>query len=165
VTFFLVGIWHGRTSEFIVYGVLQGGGISVNKLWQVATARALGRKGYKSLSSNPVYIAFGRGLTFCWVAFTLLWLWADWKQIDAIFAALGALQWIGVWLVLWLCATAILALWESVRAALLGIRNSEGPVLTSRYARVVYASALGLTAFVMTALLNQPVPPIVYKVF
>src|SRR6202044_372706 len=25
VTFFLVGVWHGQTSEFIVFGFLQGG--------------------------------------------------------------------------------------------------------------------------------------------
>jgi len=165
VTFFLVGVWHGRTSEFIVFGVLQGGGVSVNKLWQVGIARAVGRKGYKTLAKNPVYIAFGRGLTFSWFAFTLFWFWADWKQINQICAAINTIQWLGVWVALWMCASAILAIWESVREALLGIRTSEGPVLTSRYARVVYASALGLAAFVMTTLLNQPAPPIVYKVF
>jgi hypothetical protein len=30
---------------------------------------------------------------------------------------------------------------------------------------VIYASALGLAALVMTVLLNQPAPAIVYKVF
>jgi D-alanyl-lipoteichoic acid acyltransferase DltB (MBOAT superfamily) len=165
VTFFLVGIWHGRTSEFVVYGVLQGGGISVNKLWQLGMARGLGRKGYKALAGNPIYIAFGRGLTFSWFAFTLFWLWADWKQIDKVFAALGAIQWFGVWLAIWLCATVVLALWELARAALLSIKTFEGPVLTSRYARVVYASALGLAAFVITLLLNQPAPDLVYKAF
>ena len=34
VTFFLIGVWHGRTSEFIMFGVLQGGGVALNKLWQ-----------------------------------------------------------------------------------------------------------------------------------
>jgi hypothetical protein len=59
----------------------------------------------------------------------------------------------------------VLALWELLRAALLSIKTSEGPVLTSRYARVVYASALGLAAVVATVLLNQPAPGIVYKAF
>jgi hypothetical protein len=65
----------------------------------------------------------------------------------------------------WLAATAVLALWEWLRAALLSIRTSEGPVLVSRYARVVYLSVLGLTALVIAVLLNQPAPPIVYKAF
>jgi hypothetical protein len=62
-------------------------------------------------------------------------------------------------------ATIILAFWEWLRVALLSIRNAEGAVLTNRYSRVVYASALGLAAFIMTILLNQSAPDLVYKVF
>jgi hypothetical protein len=47
----------------------------------------------------------------------------------------------------------------------LSIRTPEGPVLVNRYARVVYLSVLGLTSFVITVLLNQPAPAIVYKAF
>jgi len=165
VTFFLVGIWHGRTSEFVVFGVLQGGGVAINKLWQLGLTRIMGRKRYKTLARNSVYIAMGRGSTFSWFAFTLFWFWADWKQLDEVFAAIGVAEWLGVWLAIWLFATAALALWEWLRAALLSVRSSEGPLLTSRYARVVYASILGLTAFVITILLNQPAPGIVYKAF
>jgi len=165
VTFFLVGIWHGRSSEFVVFGVLQGGGVAINKLWQLGLTRIMGRKRYKTLTRNSVYIAIGRGATFSWFAFTLFWFWANWKQLDKVFAAIGAAEWVGVWLAIWLLATAALALWESLRAALLSVRSTEGPVLTSRYARVVYASILGLTAFVITILLNQPAPGIVYKAF
>jgi alginate O-acetyltransferase complex protein AlgI len=52
-----------------------------------------------------------------------------------------------------------------LRAALLSITTSEGPLLTSRYAHVVYATALGLIALVMTLLLNQAAPVIVCKAF
>jgi hypothetical protein len=165
VTFFLVGVWHGRTSEFIFFGVLTGGGMSVNKLWQLGLARVMGRKGYKKLAANPVYISFGRGLNFIWFGFTLFWFWSDWKQIDILFSTLGAEKWLGVWLIAWIFATVILALWEILRAQLLSIKVADEPVLTSRYARVVYASALGLFALVMTILLNQPAPDIVYKAF
>ena len=120
---------------------------------------------YKALAGNPVYTAFGRGLTFTWFAFTLFWFWADWQQIDQVFAALGIAHWLAVWLAVWLFATAVLALWEGLRAALLSIKTSSGPVLTSRYARVVYASALGVAALFITILLNQPAPDIVYKAF
>jgi D-alanyl-lipoteichoic acid acyltransferase DltB (MBOAT superfamily) len=165
VTFFLLGIWHGRTSEYVIFGILQGGGVAVNKLWQLGVVRGLGRKSYKKLASNSLYIAFGRGLTFSWFAFTLFWFWANWKQIGNIFTALGALQWLAVWLTIWLCASAMLAFWELLRDALLSIKTSEGSMLTNRYARAVYASALGLISLVMTILLNQPSPDIVYKAF
>ena len=151
--------------KFVIYGVLQGGGISINKLWQVELTKVMGRKGYKALARNPMYVALGRGLTFSWFAFTLFWLWADWRQIHTIFAALSVLQWLGLWLALWLCATVVLAAWEWLRSTLLSIKICEAPVLTNRYARVVYASALGLVAFVMTVMLSQPAPGIVYKAF
>jgi len=165
LTFFLVGIWHGRTSEFVIFGVLQGGGVAINKLWQLGLTRAMGSKGYKTLARNPTYVSLSRGLTFSWFAFTLFWFWANWKQIDRIFTALDVAQWVAVWLVIWLSATAVLALWEWFRAALLSIKTSEGPLLTSRYARMVYATAFGLVALVMIVLLNQPAPVIVYKTF
>jgi alginate O-acetyltransferase complex protein AlgI len=165
VTFFLIGVWHGRTSEFIVFGVLTGAGISINKLWQLELTRTLGRKGYQAVAKNPTYVAFGRGLNLAWFAFTLFWFWGTWKQIDGVFRTLNVFQWISLWMGIWICATAALAAWEWLRAALLSIKYSGEPVLTSRYVRVVYATAMGLTAFVLVVLLSQPAPGIVYKAF
>jgi len=165
VTFFLVGIWHGRTSEFIFYGVLQGAGVSVNKLWQIGLERVMGRKGYKELAKKPIYIAFGRGLTFSWFALTLFWLWANWQQLDSIFTAIGWMHWLCIWLVIWLCATVTLAFWERLRATLLSIRTAEGALLTNRYSLVVCMSVFGFVTYIVTVLLNQPAPDIVYKAF
>ena len=165
VTFFLIGLWHGRTSEFLFFGILQGGGVAINKLWQLALTRAVGRKGYKALSKGFLYIAFGRGLTYAYFAFTLFWFWSNWKDIHAAYHAVGLLKWAAVWFVVWLAATVVLALWEWLRMALLSVKAGGEPVLTSRYARVVYTSALGLVAAVLTVLLNQPAPDIVYKAF
>jgi D-alanyl-lipoteichoic acid acyltransferase DltB (MBOAT superfamily) len=165
VTFFLIGVWHGRTSEFVIFGILTGAGMSTNKAWQLGLIRVMGRRGYKELANTFVYVAFCRGLNFTWFSFTLYWFWADWRQIDRISAAFSAADWLGVWTTTWLFATAVLALWEWLRATLLSFKVSEEPLLTSRYARVVYATALGLVAFVTTILLNQPAPGIVYKAF
>ena len=145
--------------------MLQGGGVAVNKLWQLGMARVLGRRSYKDLAKNSAYIAFGRGLTFSWFALTQFWFWADWAQINGLCRALSAVEWVGVWLVIWLCASAVLAAWEWLRAALLSIETMEGPVFLSRYARVIYTTALGLAAYVITVLLNQPAPDIIYKAF
>jgi D-alanyl-lipoteichoic acid acyltransferase DltB (MBOAT superfamily) len=165
VTFFLIGVWHGRTSEYVVFGILQGGGVAINKLWQIGLTRILGRKGYKELARNAVYIAFGRGLTFTWFAFTMFWFWANWKQLGTVFSAIAFAPWLAVWLLTWCGSTAVLAMWERLRASLLKLRTAEGPALTSRYALVVYATAMGLIALVVTVVLNQPAPGIVYKAF
>jgi D-alanyl-lipoteichoic acid acyltransferase DltB (MBOAT superfamily) len=165
VTFFLIGIWHGRTSEFVMFGFLTGSGMSINKLWQLGLIRAKGRKGYQVLAKNPLYVSFGRGLNYMWFCFTLFWFWADWRQIGRMFRALSASDWLAVWVTACLAATLLLAAWERLRAALLSIPTAEGPMFTHRYARVIFATSLGLAAFAIVGLLNQPAPGIVYKAF
>jgi D-alanyl-lipoteichoic acid acyltransferase DltB (MBOAT superfamily) len=165
VTFFLVGIWHGRTSEFVVFGVLQGGGVALNKLWQLGMARLAGRKTYKQIGQNAFYIACARGLTFTWFAFTLLWFWANWQQLGMISKALSGTQWCAVWLAIWVSATATLAFWEWLRAALLTIKFDGAPILTGRYAMVVYGSIMGFISYLVTVVLAQPAPDVVYKAF
>jgi D-alanyl-lipoteichoic acid acyltransferase DltB (MBOAT superfamily) len=165
VTFFLIGVWHGRTSEFVVFGVLQGGGVAGNKLWQLGLTRAMGRNGYKKLSSNFIYIALGRGLTFSWFAFTLFWFWSNWHQIGLIFMALSAVQWLIVWLSIWLSATVTLAAWEWLRSMMVEVTIAGEPLVVSRYTRVVNATAFGFVSVVFIVLLNQPAPVIVYKTF
>jgi alginate O-acetyltransferase complex protein AlgI len=165
VTFFLIGVWHGRTSEYLVFGVLQGGGVAINKLWQLWLTRILGRRAYKDLAKNALYIAFGRGLTFTWFAFTMFWFWANWKQIGTVFSAIAVAPWLAAWLTIWFGSTAVLAILERLRVVLLKPQTAEGPTLTSRYALVVYATAMGVIALVVTVVLNQPAPGIVYKAF
>jgi alginate O-acetyltransferase complex protein AlgI len=165
VTFFLVGIWHGRTSEFAVFGLLQGGGVAINKAWQLTLISVMGRKPYNILANRILYTTFGRGLTFTWFAFTVFWFWADWTQITTIFGALGTAQWLGVWLMVFLLSSVVLGGWEYVRHAVLLVETAGEPLVISRYARVIYASALGLIAAVITFMLNQPAPDVVYKAF
>jgi alginate O-acetyltransferase complex protein AlgI len=165
VTFFLVGLWHGRTSEFLFFGMLQGGGVAGNKLWQIGLTHKLGRKGYKALAANPLYKSFGRGLNFVWFSITLLWFWGNWTQIKSVFSSFTIVQWLGIALCAWLGATAVLALWEELRRMLLSVKTSEEPVLTTRYARMVYASFFCLCLVVFTLLLNQAAPEIVYRAF
>ena len=165
VTFFLIGVWHGRTSEFMFFGVLQGGGVSLNKLWQLTLTWKLGRKGYKALGKNQVYEAFGRGLTFSWFAFTLFWFWGSWDQINQAFRSLGLVRWFFVWFAVWMIATAALTLWERVREFLLSPKGLARATISGRYVRVVVATALAFASVVVVGVLNQPAPEIVYKAF
>ena len=67
-----MGAWHGQTSEFLFFGLLVGGRVAVNKLFEVALSKALTRKRYKALKQNAIYVAFCRGLTFVYFAFSLI---------------------------------------------------------------------------------------------
>jgi hypothetical protein len=53
-----------------------------------------------------------------------------------VFAALSTAQWFSVWLSIWLSATTTLTIWEWFRTAMLTIKVSEEPMVTSRYARI-----------------------------
>jgi alginate O-acetyltransferase complex protein AlgI len=164
VTFFLVGIWHGRTSEFVVFGILQGGGVAINKLWQIALTHWLGAKLYRRVTVNPGYSALGRGLTFSWFAFTLFWFWSEWEQIYEFFLVLGTVGWLIVWGCVWLGSAIVLSAWEWIRVQLVTNHDTLA-ILTSRYTRVVLVTVLSLLAFAVSALMSQPAPDIVYKAF
>lgn len=165
VTFFLVGVWHGRTSEFIVFGVLQGGGVAGNKLYQIAMARWLGRAGYRALGANLYYRAVSRGLTFTWFTFTLFWFWSNWAQMGRYAHAAGASALIVTVLAIWLGATIVLAGLEPLRRVSLSWSWENQPVFLSRYTRTVWCTALVLVTASATFILNLPAPHIVYRAF
>ncbi len=165
VTFFLVGFWHGQTSEFLFFGLLQGGGVSANKLYQVLMQERLGRKAYRALSVRPLYRACARGLTFTWFAFTLLWFWSSWTAIDLYARALGPLAISLTWLAILFGATIMLAAMEAIRRAGLQVTWRTIPVVRSRYLRTAWGTALVVVTVATITLLNSPAPDIVYKTF
>jgi D-alanyl-lipoteichoic acid acyltransferase DltB (MBOAT superfamily) len=165
VTFFLVGVWHGQTSVFIFFGVLQGLGVSVTKLYQVLMAKWIGRKQYRALASDPLYNFFARGLTFTWFTFTLLWFWSNWAQLGALAQRMGAVAAVVTWAVILIVSSAVLEAWERLRAWILSFEWHSEPVLLSRYVRTVWDTALVVIALATVMLMNAPAPEIVYKTF
>jgi len=158
-TFFLVGAWHGQTSEFLFFGVLQGGGVAVNKLYQIGMTRWLGRKGYRAATASGLYRAASRGLTFTWFAFTLLWFWSDWKAIGSLFAGLGAggstLALAFIWIAAAFSLSAVKGLYEAASAR---------QAFHSVYWRTAASGAQAALLF-FALLTKTPTPEIVYKAF
>jgi D-alanyl-lipoteichoic acid acyltransferase DltB (MBOAT superfamily) len=165
VTFFLVGLWHGQTSEFVFFGFLQGGGVAVNKLYQLVMQGRLGRQRYTALACRPIYLALARGLTFTWFAFTLLWFWSNWAQMTGFAHALGVEAALGAGAAIFALATIAIAASEAVRALLLSVRWQEQPVLLSRYVRTSWCTALVMITAAAIVLFASPAPDIVYKGF
>jgi D-alanyl-lipoteichoic acid acyltransferase DltB (MBOAT superfamily) len=157
-TFFLVGVWHGQTSAFLVFGLLQGGGVSLNKLYQVLMTRALGRKGVKKLDANPLYLALCRGLTFTWFTFTLLWFWSDVANLRSMARKLTAIEVLAVWAIVWIASTALLAVWEGLRNVVLPTRWVTTPL------RAAWAGYLALLTFIVTHTIAVTAP-ILYQIF
>ena len=164
-TFFLIGVWHGQTSEYLFYGVLLGMGVSVAKLYQIVMTKRIGRSKYNALTQNRFYGMMARGLTFTWFSFSLLWFWSNWAQLGAMAASLDSRQIAAVWALIFATSAAGLAIWELVRNWLLSYQYEGRPFILSRYARTMWCTALVVIAATTIALLNAPAPDIVYKAF
>ena len=93
VTFLIMGMWHGTTSVFLVYGLALGAGASANKLWQIGMTRYLGKKRYKALAGNVFYAGASTGMTTAWFALALICFWVEMQQLVALMERLG---WSGV---------------------------------------------------------------------
>jgi alginate O-acetyltransferase complex protein AlgI len=165
VTFFLIGLWHGQTPVFAVYGVLLGLGVSGNKLYQIAMTNALGRKAYRALTSNPLYEALARGLTFTWFTTSLICFWATGDQIRAMMASLRGGGAVVMYVMMIPLATIALAVVETGHGLALGVRIADRPVVLSRYVRTVWATAIAAIVIAVVTLLAAPAPDIVYKNF
>jgi alginate O-acetyltransferase complex protein AlgI len=74
VALVLAGIWHGSSWNFVVFGVLNGIGVSAAKLWENVIVSWRGRKGLREyLNSRPIkWIAIF--LTFNFVCVTQIFL-------------------------------------------------------------------------------------------
>jgi alginate O-acetyltransferase complex protein AlgI len=87
----VMGVWHGSTSVFVVYGLLLGAGVSINQGWQVFATRRWGKKQYKQACERPVVIYLSRGATFAYFALALGCLWLNLAELTALVQRLGVL--------------------------------------------------------------------------
>lgn len=165
VTFFLIGAWHGRTSEFMVFGLLNGGGVAANQAYRIFMADRMGRKPFAQLGRNPLYISLCRGLTFTWVGVTLLWFWSDWGLLAQMTRALGPVGVVGAFVAIFVSATLVLEAMVRGRKALLSFGRADAPVFTSRYLRTAWATALVVFVVAFQTVMDSPAPDIVYKAF
>ncbi len=165
VTFFLIGLWHGQTPMFVMYGIFLGLGVSANKLYQLVMIKRMGRAGYRTLCARPLYRSASRGLNYAWFAFSLVWFWASWGQLAGLTATLGAASAAGALAVVWIVAAAILSGLAALGTRYDALRAGGVPFARSVYTRTAWATAMVVLVVSVTVVLNAPAPVIVYKAF
>jgi len=89
ITFLVMGVWHGTTLVFVVYGLIMGAGASGNKLWQLLLTKRLGREAYKRLGESALYRYACRGLTTAYFALGVTCLWVNWVELLVVVRKLG----------------------------------------------------------------------------
>ena len=165
ITFFLVGLWHGQTSEFVFFGFLQGGGVAANKLYQIMLGRWMGKKSYNALRKNSIYASFCRGLTFTWFAFTLLWFWSNWTGLEGFTHRMSAARLCAAMLTLLLVAWAALESLAALKAFLGRVTLWGESLFESKYVRFAAVAEMLALIALLAIVLNAPPSQIVYQAF
>lgn len=164
VTFLVMGVWHGTTSVFVVYGLLMGAGASINKWWQVAATRRLGKKGYKALGERPAMGYLFRGLTTAYFALAITCLWVDMPQLLRLAGALGVHGVLLAYALLVLASAGAYALLDAVLAR--AVRPPAAGAV-QRSGTLVQHLGLGfsvLFVFLVTSFFHKA-PEFVYRAF
>jgi D-alanyl-lipoteichoic acid acyltransferase DltB (MBOAT superfamily) len=73
-TFVLIGYWHGKEAQYIIFGCLQAVAVSINFLWGQFLKKRLGSKGFKRYMGNKYIYCVSLILSliymsFCFVVF------------------------------------------------------------------------------------------------
>jgi len=164
VTFLIMGVWHGTTAVFVVYGLLMGAGASINKLWQVAMTQRLGKKGYKALAQKTPYIYLCRGLTLAYFALALGCLWLDMPQLLWLTRRLGFIGIVACYAGLAAAAGIAFLAWDTLTSQLASLRPAVRSVSGGVLARNLVL-AFQILLIVTVASFFHKAPEFVYRAF
>lgn len=164
VTFLVMGVWHGTTAVFVVYGLLMGAGASVNKLWQVWLTRRLGKKAYKAWCERTPVVYLSRGMTLAYFALALTCLWVEMPQLLALLRQLGLLGGPAAYAGLAVAAGAVFWAWDTAMAWLsplrAGVLSASGGVVARNL-----VLAVQVLLIVTVASFFHKAPEFVYRAF
>lgn len=164
VTFLVMGVWHGTTSVFVVYGLLLGAGASVNKLWQVVVQKRLGKARYRALGETGPAVYLSRGLTLSYFALALTCLWVDIHQLQFIAARLGVLGVLSCYFGLALASAGSFFVWDSVRARLPALGDGDAKAFHGVLLRNLGLSLQIVLIVTVTSFFHKA-PEFVYRAF
>ena len=72
IALFLAGLWHGSTSNWVVYGLMHGAGVSTTKWWEERIIKKRGRPGLREYLKNPRIRVAATIITFNFACSTFL---------------------------------------------------------------------------------------------
>jgi D-alanyl-lipoteichoic acid acyltransferase DltB (MBOAT superfamily) len=164
VTFLVMGVWHGTTAVFVVYGLLMGAGASVNKLWQVACSEQLGKKRYRTLTETIGYIYLSRGITIAYFVLALTCLWVP--QLSDLNRLVGKLGPVGISAVFVVAVVSVGLFWL-LADSIFGRVTAPGFLERIRDSLIGQNLTLAgkIMAIVVVATLLHKSPDFVYKAF
>ena len=86
VTFFIAGIWHGNTINYIIYGLLEGLGVSGSMWFNNTLKKKMGKKKYKEYQSKSWVKWMEIGVTWGYICISFAFVGYDtWGTLMEIF--------------------------------------------------------------------------------
>jgi alginate O-acetyltransferase complex protein AlgI len=164
-TFFLVGLWHGQTTMFVLLGLLMGLGISGNKLFQIEMIRRMGRTPYRTLCSTPLCETLSRGLTFLWLSFTLVFFWATWPQLTGLAAKLGVGAIATAMMLTLVGAGVVLSAFTALVDRYIAAFKEGAMARLADFMRPAWYTTLAVITMSVVVMLDAPAPHIIYRGF
>jgi D-alanyl-lipoteichoic acid acyltransferase DltB (MBOAT superfamily) len=165
VTFFLIGLWHGSTVTFAIYGLLLGLGVSVNKLYQVYMPKIMGRQEYRSLGKNRLYQYVARGLTYAWFAFCMIFFWSTISQEMKFGSALSLADAALAAVAIVITASILLGLWTDATTFIENRLAARGPSAAAPYLRAAVVGGLIFACVATEVLISNVNSNIIYQAF
>lgn len=87
VTFVLVGLWHGPTAGFVIFGLLHGAGVIIVGVWRHALKAWLGKPLRKAYDNSLAVRAIAIALTFHFICATMAFFPNEPGEVVRILAA------------------------------------------------------------------------------
>lgn len=162
VTFLTMGIWHGSTTIYVVYGLFLGFGTSVNKFYQIQAVRRLGKKRYKALCMRGWYQHLARALALSYFIIAITCIWLSPNQEHAFVSVRAVAMVASTFIIL------VAGIWflSTILTALPSLRPAEVPVIFEYPAlKPMWAAARALAIVLFATSAGNSAPEFVYKVF
>jgi alginate O-acetyltransferase complex protein AlgI len=121
VTFLVMGLWHGTTAVFAIYGLLMGAGASITRLWQLLIVQLIGRARYRELGSNKLYEYFCRGLVCAYYAVGITCFWVDLTEAQTLWQTVGPGGLLYALILLTIGCAVAFFLWDFASRAIAGM--------------------------------------------
>ncbi|MGH7030857.1 MAG: MBOAT family O-acyltransferase [Stellaceae bacterium] len=152
ITFLVMGLWHGTTIRFVLYGLCLGAGVSGDKLYQTAMQRMCGRPGYARMSRRPAYVAMSRGLAVTYFVLALGFFWVPSAPAPS---AIGA----------WAATAGLVLLAMLVLSAVAAATAGKRGAARSRVPQLLLGCAEGAAIVAYLVILHGAAPPLIYQFF
>jgi D-alanyl-lipoteichoic acid acyltransferase DltB (MBOAT superfamily) len=76
-----MGAWHGLAANYLIYGLLHGGGVAACHYYTIFLKKRLGKTGYAAYQNNNWIRWAGIAVTFLYITLTLLFFSNSISQI------------------------------------------------------------------------------------